>query len=157
MVDALRVLVCVDDGLTSLRLCGCLAGFGHRLLAPVYDGAEAVSAAAEFRPDLVVIDSDLLTADGTSATARIMEAAPTAVLILSTATDADASRAARADGASGYLLKPLTDDQLRAGLSAALASFAASRIGPPTASRYSSFETPVEELPTDCPCALSGR
>lgn len=82
------------------------------------DGASAVQAAKQLRPDLVIMDIMLPVMDGLEATKRIVADRPVPVLIL-TARDAVDSRIAGLDaGADDYLIKPITLDELAARLRA---------------------------------------
>ncbi len=70
------------------------------------DGAEAVTAAAELAPDVVVMDVMMPNKDGVEACREIMAAAPdTRVLMLTASTEEDAVIDAVAAGATGYLQK----------------------------------------------------
>ncbi len=70
------------------------------------DGAEAVTAAAELAPDVVVMDVMMPNKDGVEACREIMAAAPdTRVLMLTASTEDDAVIDAVAAGATGYLQK----------------------------------------------------
>lgn len=77
------------------------------------DGREAVQLVEQLKPDVVLLDLRMPVLDGVGATTEIL-AGPTAtrVLILTTYdTDADIERGVEA-GATGYLLKDATRDQL---------------------------------------------
>lgn len=69
-------------------------------------GHEAVAVARTVTPDVVLMDLRMPGLDGVDATSRLLEAVPTArVVVLTTyETDTDILRAVEA-GASGYLLK----------------------------------------------------
>ena len=77
------------------------------------DGGEAIEVALEHLPDVVLMDLNMPTVSGVEATRRIVEEAPTVkVLILSaTGEEADVLEAVKA-GASGYLLKSATSEEL---------------------------------------------
>ncbi|MEV4191422.1 response regulator transcription factor [Streptomyces toxytricini] len=77
------------------------------------DGAAAVELAARLRPDVALLDLRMPVLDGVAATAAITAACPrTRVLILTTYdTDTEIERAVEA-GATGYLLKDATREQL---------------------------------------------
>ena len=99
------------------------------------DGAEALSLAGSLRPDVVLMDLRMPGTDGVTATARLREQHPgVSVLVLTTYdTDADILRAIEA-GATGYLLKDATRDELLGAIRSAaagrsiLASGVASRL-----------------------------
>ncbi len=77
------------------------------------DGAEGVQLARELRPDLVLMDIRMPHMDGLTATRKMMaEPAPPRVVVLTT-FDADGYvyEALRA-GATGFLLKDITPEQL---------------------------------------------
>jgi DNA-binding NarL/FixJ family response regulator len=77
------------------------------------DGEEAVAAAAELGPDVVLMDVRMPGLDGIEATRRIVAADPSArVLILTTFDLDDYVVAAFRAGASGFLLKTAPRDQL---------------------------------------------
>ncbi|WP_393059127.1 response regulator [Streptomyces sp. LN549] len=77
------------------------------------DGREAVRLVERLRPDVALLDLRMPVLDGVGATLEIVAGeAPTRVLILTTYdTDADIERGVEA-GATGYLLKDATREQL---------------------------------------------
>ncbi|MBA3243629.1 MAG: response regulator transcription factor [Actinobacteria bacterium] len=82
------------------------------------DGAEAVAAARELRPDVVLMDVRMPNVDGLEATRQLVDGSPDAprVLVLTTFDlDEYVYEALRA-GASGFLLKDAPEDQLVAGI-----------------------------------------
>ena len=77
------------------------------------DGVEAVEAAAELSPDVIVMDVMMPRKDGVEACREIMESLPeTRVIMLTASTEADAVIEAVAAGAAGYLQKVAGMDQL---------------------------------------------
>ena len=77
------------------------------------DGIEAVKAALELSPDVIVMDVLMPNKDGVEACREIMESLPgTRVVILTASTEADAVIEAVAAGATGYLQKVSGMDQL---------------------------------------------
>ena len=70
------------------------------------EGAGALLAYTQHRPDWVLMDIDLPEVDGISATRRIIAAHPEArVMMVTNYDDADLREAARRAGASEYVLK----------------------------------------------------
>ena len=77
------------------------------------DGVEAVSAAAELSPDVIVMDVMMPGKDGVEACREIMESAPDIRVVMLTASAAeDAVIEAVAAGATGYLQKVSGMDRL---------------------------------------------
>jgi DNA-binding NarL/FixJ family response regulator len=97
-------------------------------------GAQAIDLADRLRPDLVLMDLRMPEVDGVAATVRIRERHPSVhVLVLTTYdTDADILKAIEA-GATGYLLKDATRDELIRAVRAAASG--ASVLAPAVASR----------------------
>lgn len=76
------------------------------------DGASAVQAAAQLKPDLVIMDIMLPVMDGLEATKRIVAARPVPVLIL-TARDDEADKVTGLGaGADDYMTKPFSMREL---------------------------------------------
>ena len=70
------------------------------------DGEEAVRAASELAPDVIVMDVIMPNKDGVEACREIMESEPnTRVIMLTASTEEDAVIEAVAAGATGYLQK----------------------------------------------------
>ena len=77
------------------------------------NGVEAVKAASELSPDVIVMDVMMPKKDGVEACREIMESLPdTRVIMLTASTDADAVIEAVAAGATGYLQKVAGMDRL---------------------------------------------
>lgn len=76
------------------------------IVASVGDGVAAVSAAKEYRPDVVLMDYRLPTLDGIQATAQVVEEAPgVAVVALTASADAAEREALVEAGAVACLTK----------------------------------------------------
>ncbi|MBD3781098.1 MULTISPECIES: response regulator transcription factor [unclassified Cellulomonas] len=134
-MTTVRVLLADDHPVVRSGLAGLLAVEPDiEVVGEVADGAAAVRAAGELRPDLVLMDLRMPVLDGAAATARIVAELPgVRVLVLTTyETDADILRAVEA-GATGYLLKDTPREQLVAGVRAAARGESA--LSPSVASR----------------------
>lgn len=110
----MRVVVADDQQLVRRGLTMILAGQADlEVVAEADDGAAAVAAVLEHRPDVVLMDLRMPVLDGIAATRRVVQAGTaTRVLILTTFDlDEHVFDAVRA-GASGFLLKDTAPAQL---------------------------------------------
>jgi two-component system LytT family response regulator len=107
-----RVLLVDDEPLARAALRGWLArAIDPPEIAEAADGPTAIERIAAWRPDLVLLDVQMPGMDGFGVVRTVgVEAMPVTVFV--TAHDAHALRAFRAH-ALDYLLKPVTEDQLR--------------------------------------------
>ncbi len=110
----IRVLLADDHAVTREGLQVMLERSGEfEVVGQARDGVEAVQAASELSPDLIVMDVMMPKKDGVEACREIMESLPeTRVLMLTASTEADAVIEAVAAGAAGYLQKVAGMDQL---------------------------------------------
>jgi DNA-binding NarL/FixJ family response regulator len=83
------------------------------------NGAEAVEAARELEPDLVIMDVRMPVMDGVEATKAIMEARPDArIMMLTTFGDDEYVKEALERGAAGYVLKDVPPSEIIAAIRA---------------------------------------
>src|SRR5689334_11309021 len=116
----IRLVVVEDEPAARARIAAIVESFdGLTLVAECADGAAAVAAILEQRPDLVLLDIQLPELDGFEVIAALAgEHLPAVVFI--TAHDEFAVRAFDAE-AIDYVLKPFTTDRLRRALERAVA------------------------------------
>ncbi len=118
-----RILVCEDEGLTALRLQTSLKRLGYELIGEARDGEEAVAQAEKLRPEAILMDIRMPKLDGIAATERIMGHRPTAIVMITAYSERELVDAALRAGASGYLVKPVSDEQIEPALQVALSRF----------------------------------
>ena len=86
---------------------------GFEVVGQAVDGVQAVDVARAVQPDVVVMDLIMPNKDGVEASREVLEVAPqTRILVLTASTADDAMVSALAAGASGYLQKFSTRDDL---------------------------------------------
>ena len=103
----IRVLLADDHSIMRDGLRVMLEQSGEfEVVGQARDGEEAVRAASELAPDVVVLDVMMPNKDGVEACREIMESLPdTRVVMLTVSTEEDAVIEAVAAGATGYLQK----------------------------------------------------
>jgi DNA-binding NarL/FixJ family response regulator len=113
-----RVLLVDDQSLLRMGFRMVLGAHeGMDVVGEAADGAEAIKAVAELKPDVVVMDVRMPVMDGVEATARITADHPDVRVLILTTFDLDeyAFAGLRA-GASGFLLKNVPPEELVAAI-----------------------------------------
>jgi DNA-binding NarL/FixJ family response regulator len=91
------------------------------LIVEACDGLEAVHKAAEFQPDIVLLDIAMPILNGIQAAQKIREASPNSrIIFLTMDGDADVEAAALATGAQAYLSKARAATELLPTIAATL-------------------------------------
>jgi DNA-binding NarL/FixJ family response regulator len=110
-----RVVIADDQNLVRSGFRMILGSAGIPVVGEAADGAAAVAATLQHRPDVVLMDIRMPEMDGLEATRRILAAPATAdcrIIILTTFDLDQYVYAALTAGASGFLLKDVTPEQL---------------------------------------------
>ncbi|MDX3803983.1 response regulator transcription factor [Streptomyces sp. AK04-3B] len=109
-----RVVLADDQTLVRTGFRMILRSDGIEVVAEATDGSEAVDAVRRTRPDVVLMDVRMPEMDGLEATRRILSGVPgePRVIILTTFDLDRYVYAALSAGASGFLLKDVTPEQL---------------------------------------------
>jgi DNA-binding NarL/FixJ family response regulator len=118
-----RLLISDDHPVVRAGLKGMLAGEpDFDVVGEATDGLETLEFAERLKPDVVLMDLRMPRMDGVHATRHVRDKLPnTRVLILTTyETDADIVKALEA-GATGYLLKDTSSEDLFRAIRAAAA------------------------------------
>ena len=90
------------------------------IVASVADGAAAISAALEYRPDVVIMDYRLPGIDGIQATTQVLAAMPEVAVVALTASADEAEREALVEaGAVACLTKDQELDEIVAAIRSA--------------------------------------
>ena len=110
----IRVLL-VDDQVLFREALGTLLRINPQLeiVGEASDGVEAIAAAKELRPDVVLMDLRMPVLGGVEATRRLRAQLPeTRVLVLTTFEEDEEVLAAIQAGAAGYILKASPSEKL---------------------------------------------
>ncbi len=118
----IRLLIADDHEVVRRGLEGLLAGTEIQVVTAVASGQEAVKYALENKVDVVLLDVRMPDGDGLNALGRIkLDKPDLAVLMFSFADNPTYVARAVALGASGYLLKSCSRDELLGAIKAAAA------------------------------------
>jgi DNA-binding NarL/FixJ family response regulator len=107
-----RILI-ADDHTLVAEACKKLLESDYEIVATVADGRSLVRAAAELRPQLIIVDVSMPLLNGLDAGQQIKDLIPSVKLVYLTMNhDADLAAEAFRRGASGYLLKTCAASEL---------------------------------------------
>jgi DNA-binding NarL/FixJ family response regulator len=125
-----RLLIADDHEVVRTGIRSLLAHTDLEVIGEAASGPEAVRLARELQPDVVLLDIRMSDGDGLAALEQLRQEAPDSkVVVLSTYDNPTYMARAHALGASDYLLKGATVEQLVATIHAAAAGQAPSEHG----------------------------
>ena len=114
-MDKFQVLIVEDEAIVSMDLRYKLESLGYSVPAEVRSGEDAVHAASQLRPDVVLMDIRLSgEMDGIEAAAEIRRRFDIPVIYVTSSVDEATLERAKATEPSGYILKPFLNAELRA-------------------------------------------
>ena len=141
--EPIRVIVVDDHDLLRKGVRDLLSEHGLQVVGEASDGDDAVRLVAHAAPDVVVMDLNMPRMSGIEATRRLARVSPTSrVLVLTVSADDETVADAIEAGASGYLLKDASGDEIASGVRAAAAGEAL--ISPRIAARLLERMRPAE-------------
>ena len=117
----LRVLIAEDDPLVAVTLSDQLSELGHTVVAVASDGQEAIDMARREHPEIALLDIKMPNVDGITAAEHIGAHLDIPMLMLTAYSDRPLVLRAAEAGALGYLLKPISAEELAANISLAMA------------------------------------
>ncbi len=122
-----RILIADDEHLVVEGLARSLSDLNYTVTGNCKNGEEAVQACREDRPDLVLLDIQMPKMNGLEAAKVIYGEMGIPVVIVSAFSDSEYLRTGADVGVFGYLLKPVTRDDLEAAMTIAWARYLESR------------------------------
>lgn len=109
-----RILVADDEHLSALSVVQCLRELGYTTVGPARDGEHAIELALTSQPDLALLDVRMAdNFDGIDAARVLFDELRIPTVIVSAYSDARQVAEATIPGVFGYIVKPVTSEQLR--------------------------------------------
>jgi AmiR/NasT family two-component response regulator len=96
---------------------------GYQVIGPAADGEEAIELSRSTQPDMALLDIRMPKKDGLAAAEVLFRTMGIPVMIFSAYSDPEYVTSGNRVGVFGYLLKPVTQDQMRVGISVAWGRF----------------------------------
>ena len=116
-----RILIVEDERLLAEELRERLTMVGATVVGSVVSGPQAIAAAEQLRPDLVLMDIRLKgEMDGIEAATQISRTLGTPIVFLTAHSDHMTVERAKSASPYGYILKPVQEHELRITLSLAM-------------------------------------
>lgn len=122
-MESLRILIADDETLITMSLSTMLQNMGHQVVGRVRSGEDAVEAARKVSPDLILMDIRMGDMDGIEASKRILLERSVPIIILTAFSNGDLIERADAVGVSGYIVKPVTENDLLPAITIARSRF----------------------------------
>jgi DNA-binding response OmpR family regulator len=116
-MKGLRILVVEDDAIIGALLAEMLVGMGHEPCSIVATEADAVRAADQYQPDLMIVDARLGEGSGDSAVEKILRKGPMPHLFIS---GGDISRLQALRPGAVAIQKPFRESALHSAIRRAL-------------------------------------
>lgn len=117
------ILIADDDELLAKGLIQNVEALGYNVVGPASDGLHAIELAQKHEPSLALLDIRMPVLDGIGAASIIFPKLGIPVVMISAHSDAASLRDSQQAGIFGYLVKPVTLDQLRVSITVAWASY----------------------------------
>jgi response regulator NasT len=107
-----RAVVAEDEALIRMDIVETLREGGYEVVGEAANGEEAVAAAKEHQPDVVVMDIKMPVMDGITAAEQIAKDRLAPVVLLTAFSQTELVERARDAGAMAYVVKPFTPGDL---------------------------------------------
>jgi len=118
-----KILVVEDEGIVSIDIRNMLKNLGYTIAGVAFLGEEAVQKAESTQPDLVLMDIGLKgDIDGIEAAKTIHDRFHIPVVFLTGFADENTLTKAKEADPSGFIIKPIKEEELLATIKRALSS-----------------------------------
>lgn len=119
-----RVLIADDESIIRMDLAEMLANLGYEVVGEASEGAAAIDAARQLKPDIVIMDIKMPGVDGIAAARELTRERIAPVLLLTAYSEPALIARARDAGVVAYLVKPFREADLLPAVEIALSRFA---------------------------------
>jgi len=118
-----KILVVEDEGIVSIDIRNMLKNLGYTIAGVAFLGEDAVQKAESTQPDLVLMDIGLKgDIDGIEAAKTIRDRFHIPVVFLTGFADENTLTKAKEADPSGFIIKPIKEEELLATIKQALSS-----------------------------------
>lgn len=108
-----RILIVEDEAIVAMEIESRLNRLGYTVPAIIFSGQEAVQAAQDLQPDLIIMDIKLKgDIDGIEAANRIHQQLDLPIVYLTAYSDAEILERAKVTEPFGYIVKPFQERDL---------------------------------------------
>lgn len=114
-----KILIADDEHLVASGLASNLKELGYFVIGPAADGDEVIELAKAMQPDIALLDIQMPNKNGLEAAEILFQKMAIPVIIFSAYSDPEYVDTGTRVGVFGYMLKPVTQDQLRVNISVA--------------------------------------
>ena len=122
-MQTLKVLIVEDESLIAAGLQAHLQKIGHAVVGHAKDGQSVLPMVKTLNPDIVLMDINMPGINGLEAAELLVAEAPVAIVILTGYSDVNFINKASELGIEGYLVKPVTEEDLKPALELAAKNF----------------------------------
>ncbi|CQR73072.1 Chemotaxis protein CheY [Sporomusa ovata DSM 2662] len=110
-----RILIVDDSFVARMSLSNIMIALGHIVVGEAIDGIQALEEYTKLQPDIVTMDLTMAGSDGIQATAAILAEFPEArIIVVSARQDNRIIVDALEQGARHFIIKPVSQDKVRA-------------------------------------------
>jgi response regulator NasT len=119
----LRVVVADDEADVREYLQEALRRLGHEVVAVASTGRQLVDMVSTTKPDLIITDIKMPDMDGIETSVAVNRDRPIPVVLVSAHHDAETLTRLGADHIMGYLIKPVSEPDLKTAITLAMVRF----------------------------------
>ena len=109
-----RIFVAEDDSIILMGLKMILKHLGHTVVGEAVDGETAIERIFELKPQLLLLDINMPKKSGIEVLQTISQKISIPCIFLTAYSDENFIKEASRLGAVGYVIKPVTEEQLKA-------------------------------------------